>query len=420
MKRQRRRFGARLRLALLKPDFGVVGGFERVVDHVETTLRNEGHDVNRITVDVDALPRRPFDLSIPSDVWGSAPEYFRYLASIEAFERINTRRFDVVVSTQPPSFANDHPRHLSLFFHHHRIFYDLEDLYLRAGFSADSELHRRAAAHVRELDQPILERVGWFLAGSEAVRTRLARFNAIDRVGLFHAAPWAAPWAGPRAGTGNRGTIDGGIAPGAGAVLCVGRHEFPKRTELFVHAMKYLPGRRGAAVGSGGRQAWAEAIDRRLSQPGVDLDAVTAEDLWCNTGQGPPPPFRTAGGQASNVTFLGRIDDAAVDRLYREAPCVVAPAHGEDYGLTAVEAMRHGTPVVVCSDGGGLATLVTSEVDGLVVAPDGAAVAGAVERIAADPAYRRELSAGARATAARISWERADHQFRAGLAEVAG
>ena len=171
------------RIALLKADFGVTGGFESVADWIETTLRRDGHDIERITIGVNDLAHRPFGLPVPDHVWHRAPEYFRYLASIEAFQRVDARRYDAVVSTQPPSFATPHPRHLSLFFHHHRIFYDLEEPYLAAGFSPDPELHQRAAARVRDLDRPLLDAVRWFLAGSEPVRARLARWNGIDRVG---------------------------------------------------------------------------------------------------------------------------------------------------------------------------------------------------------------------------------------------
>jgi glycosyltransferase involved in cell wall biosynthesis len=393
------------RLAVLKPDFGVTGGFERVVDRIESGLRRDGHDVTRLTVPVNELPHAPYGLAVPDAVWAKVPEYFRYLASIEAFEALDTRRFDAVVSTQPPSFANRHPRHLAVFFHHHRIFYDLEVAYLAAGFALDPEVHRQAAVRVRDLDRPLLAGVRWFLAGSESVRARLARFNQIDRVGLFHAGIGSAAAPGP---------IDDRPA-GRGAVLCVGRHEFPKRTELFIQAMKHLPDRPAVSVGTGGREAWARALDHRLSQPGADIDGLTDAELWCNTGQGAPAvPDR----YDSNVTFLGWVVDDELGRLYHDAPCVVAPAFEEDYGLTAVEAMAHGTPVVVCDDGGGLATLVDHEVDGLVVEPTGKAIAAAVERLCDDPDLRAELAAGARAKAAATTWSRADDQLRAGLAEV--
>jgi glycosyltransferase involved in cell wall biosynthesis len=409
---RRTRYVRPRRIALLKPDFGVRGGFEQVTDHVEAILRADGHDVSRLTVDIEGLRHRRIGPAVTDETWAAAPEYFRYLAAIQAFRRPDVRLFDAVISTQPPSFAVSHPRHLALFFHHHRVFYDLEEPYLAAGFAPDPEIHRRAASRVRQLDQPLLDGVTWFLAGSERVRSRLARYNRIDRVGLFHP--------GGRPGDPPAPAEPGLPLPGerTGAVLCVSRHEFPKRTELFVLAMKYLPGRRGAMVGTGGREPWLRAVDRRLSAPGVDLDAIDPRSLWCTSHGASDGAEADGPARETDVALLGRVEDRTLERLYAEAPCLVAPALDEDYGLTALEAMRHGTPVVVCEDGGGLASLVDHEVDGLVVAPTGPAIAAAVERILTDRALAAELAAGARAKAAAITWARAEDQLRDGLAEV--
>ena len=330
------------RIAVLKPDFGVHGGFERVVDQVEATLRADGHDVTRLTVAVNELPHRPFGVPVPDDVWAIEPEYFRYLASVEAFDRLDTRRYDAVVSTQPPSFTHRHPRHLALFFHHHRIFYDLEDAYLAAGFAADPAVHARAGELVRELDQPRLERS----AGSSPAPARCATawpgFNGRTNVSVYHAGVGV---------DGDEPLTPALAAPGVGPVLCVGRHEFPKRTELVVQAAHLLPGTRFALVGTGGREAWARPLDHRLS-PARDRRRrahrcrAVAQHRAGRTG-GRRRGFR------SNVEFLGRVDDPTLGPLYRDAPCVVAPALEEDYGLTAIEAMRHGRPVVVCTTAAG-------------------------------------------------------------------
>jgi glycosyltransferase involved in cell wall biosynthesis len=380
-----------------------------VADWIELTLRRDGHEIERFTVGVDDLAHRPFGLPVPDHVWHRAPEYFRYLASIEAFERFDARRYDAVVSTQPPSFATPHPRHLSVFFHHHRIFYDLEDRYLAAGFSPDPELHRRAAARVRELDGPLLDAVRWFLAGSEPVRARLARWNGIDRVGLFQAGP-AATLAADDEAAAAAGDRDG-------PVLCVGRLEFPKRPELFVQALHVLGGRKGVLVGDGGRMGWVRAVDERLGRSDCDPAAVPAEELWCTTGWEPPP---VGAARPSPVEIVGRVDDARLAQLYRAAPCVVAPAYEEDYGLTAIEAMRFGTPVVVCRDGGGLASLVRHGFDGLVVEPDAPSIAAAVHRICSDEGLRDTLGKGAVGTAATFTRRRAAEQLRAGLAQALG
>ena len=68
-------------------------------------LRADGHDVTRLTVALNELPHRPFGVAVPDDAWAIVSEYFRYLAGVEAFDRLDTRRFDLVVSTQPPSFT---------------------------------------------------------------------------------------------------------------------------------------------------------------------------------------------------------------------------------------------------------------------------------------------------------------------------
>ena len=127
-----------LRLAFVKPDVGVTGGLELVVDRLEAAARASGWEVARVVV--DAVPPRAevAGLDIPRAVWEAAPEYFRYLWARDRFDRLDLRRHDVVVSTQPPSFAIDHPRHVSLFYHHHRVYYDLEEPFLAAGLATGS------------------------------------------------------------------------------------------------------------------------------------------------------------------------------------------------------------------------------------------------------------------------------------------
>jgi glycosyltransferase involved in cell wall biosynthesis len=391
---------------VLKPDFGVHGGFERVVEHVESTLRDDGHDVTRLTVDVNALPHSPFGVPVAPNEWAVEPEFFRYLASVEAFDRLDTRRYDAVVSTQPPSFTHRHPRHLALFFHHHRIFYDLEGPYLAAGLAADPALHERASELVRQIDRPRLDQISWFLAGSSRVAQRLSDFNHRTNVSVYHAG----------IGSGLETTSAPDDAP-AGAVLCVGRHEFPKRTELVVHAAHLLPAVQFALVGTGGREAWARLVDHRLATGDADADALTDRDLWLNPGQVPDDRHAAADAR-TNIEFCGRVDDQTLDQLYRDAPCVVAPALDEDYGLTAIEAMRHGRPVVVCKDGGGLAELVDDGVNGLVVEPTGPAIADAVARLTADPDLAAELGANGRARAATLTWANADTELRDALDRV--
>ncbi|HEY4377683.1 MAG TPA: glycosyltransferase family 4 protein, partial [Acidimicrobiales bacterium] len=401
--------GRGARVAIIKPDYRVAGGFERVIDRIEGVLAADGHDVTRITVDMGGTVGHTVrGLDVPPDVYGAMPEYFRYVAGVEAFDALDTRFYDLVISTQPPSVTHRHPRHLSVFYHHARVFYDLEDAYLRAGFTPDPEQHVEASRLVREIDAPRYDAVSWFVAGSGVVRERLRQFNGRTDASIMLAGMAVGDEAAVDA-------TDPGLA-GRGAVLSIGRHEFTKRTELVVAAAHLLePLHEVAVVGTGGRTAWARDLDHRLSQPGADPAALDDTHLWCNTGQGAAP---VPDDHRSNVAFLTGVDDPTLERLYQEAPCVVAPAYQEDYGLTAVEAMHHGRPVVVCHDGGGLAELVEHEVTGLVVDPSPQAIADAVARLLTDSDLAARLGANGRQRAAEITWRRADEVVREAVQRV--
>ncbi len=396
----------RRRVAILKPDYyGIVGGFERVVDILDDALTTDGWDVSRRVVKVVDLPLEVGGLDIPAEVFESHPEYFRYLMVRQAFDRVDTGDADVVISTQPPSFSHVHPRHLALFFHHHRVYYDLEDEYVEAGFVDDPELHRRAGEIIRELDQPRLDQIGWFLAGSQTVADRLAHFGGHTNVSLFHAG----------VGVGDDAKEVPASTPGTGDVLSISRMEFPKRAELAVAAAHLLSDRGTTLVGTGSRELWVRHLDHVLSLGSARAEELTPAEIWCNTGrQAQPVPD----SYRSPVTFAGRVSDDELERRFREAPCVLAVAHDEDYGLTAIEAMRHGRPVIVCRDGGGLTELVVHEQTGLVVDPTPRAVADAVQRLIDDVDLATELGANGRDRAAEFSWSNAVDEFRSGLEQV--
>ena len=54
----------------------------------------------------------------------------------------------------------------------------------------------------------------------------------------------------------------------------------------------------------------------------------------------------------TNVEYLGRVDDAQLAALYQGASGFVALARDEDFGMTVVESMAYGTPVLAFNGGG--------------------------------------------------------------------
>lgn len=66
------------------------------------------------------------------------------------------------------------------------------------------------------------------------------------------------------------------------------------------------------------------------------------------------------------IEYLGRVEDEQLSRLYREARGFIALAKDEDFGMTVVEAMSYGVPVLAYF-GGGYKESVVEGVNGLFV-----------------------------------------------------
>ena len=99
-------------------------------------------------------------------------------------------------------------------------------------------------------------------------------------------------------------------------------------------------------------------------------------------------------GLAGEVHFLGQRRD--VPDLLNAMDIFVLPSYSEGLSLALLEAMAAGLPVIATAVGG-LPEVVTDGDNGLLIPPrDAAALAGALERLLADPALAQRLGANAR------------------------
>ncbi len=117
-------------------------------------------------------------------------------------------------------------------------------------------------------------------------------------------------------------------------------------------------------------------------------------------------------GLAGRVHFPGRLDRDDVRRAMAGAEIFVMPSRLEPFGIVVLEAWDAGRPVVA-TDRGGTSEFVTDGEDGLLVDPnDLAALAGALDRLADDPALARRLGRAGRAQVPRFSWDVLAQEYR--------
>ena len=108
-------------------------------------------------------------------------------------------------------------------------------------------------------------------------------------------------------------------------------------------------------------------------------------------------------GAAGRVAWLGHVDDAALAGLMAEADAFCLPSLLESFGLTALEALACGAPVVV-SDRGALPEVVGDAA--LIAEPSAEALAAALERVLGDRALAGRMRTAARTRAEGFGWER--------------
>ncbi len=90
-------------------------------------------------------------------------------------------------------------------------------------------------------------------------------------------------------------------------------------------------------------------VARKINDINPDVEFVMAGD----GGMLPELIERACSlGLSDNVLFTGKVAGREIDQLYRKADCFVMPSLSEPFGLVALEAISHGTPVVLSKQSG--------------------------------------------------------------------
>lgn len=203
-------------------------------------------------------------------------------------------------------------------------------------------------------------------------------------------------------------------------------------TAEFASAATADPGQPGGRAGPAGPAwGWRLLFAGRLDPDKGPLTAIQTlvhlppEATLQLVGPGSPPQRRILEEEAGR---LGVSDRVAFDQVlrselgdrYRQADVFLFPSRWEEpFGLTPLEAMACGTPVVgTCL--GGSAEFLADGVNCLCVPrEDPPAMAAAVARLADDPELRRRLAANGRRTAAELTTDHLADVFEAWLTAAA-
>lgn len=154
-------------------------------------------------------------------------------------------------------------------------------------------------------------------------------------------------------------------------------------------------------------EAYAELVQRTADVP----DLVIAGTIR-NPADVPPTAGSADDRVRRRITFTGYVTDEERQRLYREASMLVLPSLTEGFGITALEAMTVGVPVVA-SNRGALPEVVGDA--GVLVDPENVSdISNALEQVLSDSGMRRSMTERGLRQAQRFSWsESAERLYEA-------
>ncbi|WP_342679599.1 glycosyltransferase family 4 protein [Methanofollis sp. UBA420] len=330
--------------------------------------------------------------------------FWNLIASYYSFYTLDLSHFDMVISTKYPSWMVQHGNHVVYMVHTLRGLYDTYHFcnlptetpaYLRVGlvgeiveiihenhFSKDAvnvvfeklRLLKEDEAHYKsetfQFPGPFVQEIIHFFDGfalaperikqyytmSDTVRLRKDYFPVGVSVNIIHPPS----------------KLNHYSSTGYDYLFTVSRLDGPKRIDLIIKAMKYVPHR-------------------------IKL-------MIAGTGPEEQKLRKMADGD-KRIEFVGFVHDKELVDLYSRALAVVFIPYAEDYGLITLEAMLSRKPVITTTDSGGPVELVKNGLSGFVVDPDPRRIAEKINYCIEHPYEARKMGEYGYLTAQGITWE---------------
>jgi glycosyltransferase involved in cell wall biosynthesis len=330
-----------MRCAVFHDYFGAVGGGEKVAVAIAQTL---GADI--ITTDTESLERIGYRLPVRSLGKTLRTPAFKQMSAVHQFSSCDfSDDYDLFIFSGNWAHHAAAKHHPNIWYCHTpvRAFYDLYETFLRRQPFLQRQAFTLWTALYRCLDKRAVSHVDHILTNSRNTLGRIQRYYQRDadivyppiETSQFVCKEYGDFW------------------------LSVNRLYPEKRIELQIEAFRSLPEERLVIVGG-----YAEG----------DHAAQYAEQIRENLPE--------------NVEIIGGVPGDRLLDLYARCRGFICTAMDEDFGMTPVEAMAAGKPVVAVNEGGYRET-VNSET-GVLTAPNIPAISYAVVSVSGDPERYKE------------------------------
>lgn len=111
-----------------------------------------------------------------------------------------------------------------------------------------------------------------------------------------------------------------------------------------------------------------------------------------------------------SIVFQRDADEEALMEAYRSSYCLLLPSLNEDWGMTVLEAMGFGKPVIAVGQGGPAESIVDGET-GFLVEPRPEAFAEAMAKLASDPDLTRRFGEAGSKVVKKYDWSHFVERF---------
>ncbi len=329
-----------MKVAIFHDYIGAIGGGEKLI----LTLAR-GLDATVITTDVDMDSVRKMgyeDIDIISlGETLKAPLLKQIDASYKFAKCDLSKEYDLFIFSGNWAHFGARKHKPNLYYCHTptRVFYDLYDVYIREHSFFVSILFRLWVGLHKKVSEYFLSHVDRIVTNSVNTQARIRKyFHQYSQViyppvdtSKYKFKEYGDFW------------------------LSVNRLYPEKRIELQIEAFRKMPGQRLIIVGGYSKGDHASAYASKLT-----------------------------GSLPENVVLVGSVSEDELIELYATCKGCITTAMNEDFGMTPIESMAAGKPVVAVREGGYLESVIDGAT-GILVEADAASIVRSVNIISSNP-----------------------------------